>query len=116
MGHFIPRLGRTVPIVIAARALTGAAGTVVRGVTISKSGKAVTAVRTVTESTLATTRSVAWGDIPGMSTTINVPANQRALLIITFSAETNCVPDFSSGRASCLLRVLVDDAPVSPGQ
>lgn len=104
---------RLLPTIVAAVALALVASTAVLAVTIAKSGKAVTAVRTVVETTLATTESSTFVDIPGMSTTINVPASQRALLIITFSAEVTCQPE-GVVEGSCLISVLVDGAPSTP--
>ena len=111
-----PRIRWLVPVVIAALAMTVAVETAVLGVVVSKSGKAVTAVKAVTETTLATTTSADWVNIPGMTTTINVPANQRALLIITFSAETVCYPDLYSRSGVCYVRVLVDGTPSTPSE
>ena len=110
------RLRWLVPVVIAALAMTVAVETAVLGVVVSKSGKAVTAVKAVTETTLATTTSAEWVNIPGMTTTINVPASQRALLIITFSAETVCYAEQFQRSGACYVRVLVDGTPSTPSQ
>ena len=105
---------RFLVVTVAVLGLTLAAETVVLGVAVSKSGKAVTAVKTVTETTLATTESSSFVDLPAMSTTVSVPSGQKALLIITFSAEVTCAPEGAS-EGTCVIQVLVDGTPAAPG-
>jgi hypothetical protein len=54
-------------------------------------------------------------NLAGMSMTMSVPSSQKALLIITFSAETNC---YWEGQMTgfCGLRVLVDGSMPAPGE
>lgn len=110
-----PRFVRLASVIVAALLLTVAAETAVLAVAVAKTGKAVTAVKVVTQSTLATTTSSTYANMPDMSTTITVPTNQQALLLITFSAETDCkLVEVEFGY--CLMRVLVDGSPAAPGQ
>src|SRR3954447_23886404 len=85
--------------------------TVVLAASLSKSGGAVTAVKTVTATDQVTTTSS--GSVPGMSTSITIPDGQKALLVITFSAVTYCYD--GSGGGECHIRVLVDGSDVPPG-
>jgi hypothetical protein len=50
-----------------------------------------------------------------MSTTVTVPAGQKALLVITFSGETLC-QDFDGATLSCQIRATVDGANAQPGE
>jgi hypothetical protein len=94
-----------------------AGGSVVYAATTAKSGKAVTAVRTVTADQFAETSSFTYSDLTGMSTTISVPSSQKALLIVTFSADSSCVTStVPRPDTQCFLRVLVDGAPAAPGE
>ena len=84
---------------------------------VIRSGKAVTAVRTVVSSTHETTTSTTYADIPGMSASVTVPADQKALLIVTFSAQTHCGNGLDpNASADCLVRVLVDGNPADPAE
>jgi hypothetical protein len=87
----------------------------VLAVPLYRNGGVVRAVRTVTEATsISNTNIMAFVDMPGMSTTVNVPSGEKAILVVTFSAETHCVdpaPPFSF----CELRVNVDGLEASPG-
>ena len=107
------RRSRLFFIVIGVLVLTVAAATAVVGFGISRTGKAVTATRLVMSYDAVSTTSTTPVALPDMSTTINVPANQRAVLVITFSGETNCRPDgFDIGY--CRVRVQVDDSYADP--
>ena len=92
---------------------------VVFAATMVSGGKAVTAVRTVTENSaqaiVAGNSQIDYVDLIGMSTTINVPSDTQALLIITFSAANSCVDGSAPPTAYCLVRVLVDGNLVPPG-
>ena len=101
-------------IVTVALALTVAAESAVLAVGIAKKGKAVTAVRTVVSYDLITTTSSVPVAMPDMSTTIIVPAGQRALLIITVAGETNCVPVSTLFDGHCKLRIRVGEDYASP--
>ena len=81
-------------------------------VTTVLTGKAVTALKVVTDDQSISTISSEWQDIPGMSASIGVPADQKAVLVTTFSGEMSC---FDVGWA-CYVRVLVDGSVAKPGQ
>jgi hypothetical protein len=101
-------------------ALLLAVSSVAVAASIAKSGKAVTALKVVTDDgnaePYAHTTSHEWTDIPGMSTTIKVPSRTKGLLLITFSAETRCTEDVGGTSAQCRIRALVDSSVVAPGE
>jgi hypothetical protein len=105
-----------VALAIALALVIGAAGSVIAA-SVIKSGKSVTAVKTVTSADYTNTQSTTYVDVPGFSTTISVPATQQALLIITFSAPTECVKtSLEAAEADCLVRILVDGAAVTSAE
>lgn len=109
-----PKPSRRLSVVaLALAALLAVSGGVVLGVSVSRNGKAVTAVRTVTTSDDLSTNSRAWVDLPGMTTTVRVPATQMALLVITFSAVSTCTENGVSG-AWCKIQILLDGNQVPP--
>ena len=82
----------------------------------TKSGGPVKAVKVATEPGTATISSNAFTDIPGMSVSMTVPSGEKALLLITFSADAYCHDDLGS-TALCYVRVLVDGTTQAlPGQ
>jgi hypothetical protein len=56
-------------------------------------------------------------NVPGMSTTVTVPAQERALLVITFSASSDCAWDPTSDPSGgeCFIKVLVGANVAQPG-
>ena len=120
MLHILRRPRRLASIVAAVLALLLAAQSVVLAATLVRGGKAVTAVRTVTATDFIEhlpKPGFGFEDMPGMSTTINVPSNTRGLLIITLSSETNCgaLADLPDSTGYCYVRVLVDGVGAAPG-
>ena len=103
---------RVLVTMVAALVLSLLGSTAVLAVTLSKNGKAVTAVRTVTADDSVNRQYGVWADVPGMSTTVSVPAEQRAILLIRFSAEANC---WGYQGGLCKIQVLVNGTPASPG-
>src|SRR3954470_20509727 len=87
-GVVMSRVSRFVAFAAIALALV-LAGTAV-GATLQKNGGPVTAVRTATADDNAHSTATTWTDVPGMSVAVNVPAGERALLIVTFSAVNQC--------------------------
>jgi hypothetical protein len=81
---------------------------------IGRNGKAVTAVRTVTNGTPQTVASSNWIDVADMKTFVTVPKDQKAILVITYSAFTMCSGTTVSGGV-CMVRVLLNGQEVSPG-
>jgi hypothetical protein len=75
-----------------------------------RSGHAVKAVKVATDDYYAKTSSNSWSDVPIMAVTMTVPANTKALFLITFSAGNMCT---TSG--TCLIRALVNDSVAAPG-
>ena len=96
-------------------ALVLMAGTVVLAAT-TKTGGAVKGVKVVTETAAASISSNGYTDVQGMSVSMTVPSGEQALLLITFSAETQC-RDGNGSTTVCYLRVLVDGTNAAlPGQ
>ena len=111
---------RVLMLIVVAMTLLLAAETVVLATSTTKTGKAVTAVKIVsdpyTSEPYASTTSHTWVAMPGMSTTITVPANTKALLLITFSAETRCAEQVDETNAQCWVRAMVNSNAASPGE
>ena len=81
----------------------------------TKSGGPVKAVKVVTESaSQVITNSSSPTDIQGMSLSMTVPSGEKALLLITFSAQATCTQDTYS-TAWCYVRVTVDGHGTAPG-
>jgi hypothetical protein len=102
-----------IAVVVLGMVLT--AESVVLAANLKRNGGAVTAVRTATDDTIGFTASVSYVAVPGMSTTVNVPSGQKALLVITFSARSQCV-DNDGATVFCFVRVRVDDSTAPPGE
>ncbi len=105
---------RTAGIVVVTALLTAAVVTGVRSataVTTTLAGDAVAKVRTVRSDTGVTrTGGTAFVEVPTAETTIVVPRGTRALLLIRFSAESNC----TGGTGWCTLRIMVDKVQATP--
>jgi hypothetical protein len=100
-------------IAVVALALLLAVESVVLAAT-TRNGGAVTAVRTVTGTDIVATSSQTYVAVPGMSVSVNVPSGEEALLVITFSAVTECF--VNAGIATfCQVRVRVDGSSPPPG-
>jgi hypothetical protein len=96
---------KRVGIVVGVLALTALLIMVVPAIgnpSTSKSGGAITKVKVLRETAAQTTTSTSFVNLPGASTTITVPAGQKALILARFSAESNCsggtVDDWCSAR------------------
>jgi hypothetical protein len=72
----------------------------------------VGAVYTATANDIVTTSTTTYVDVPGMQVVVHVPANQKAILLITFSAQANCEDD--GQVAKCFVTGDVDGFAVSP--
>jgi hypothetical protein len=84
---------------------------------IGRNGKAVTAVRTATnDAAVVIFPEQGMVDVPTMKTTVFVPAGEKAILVITFSADTDCKTASTSSFNQCNVRVLLNGNLVSPGQ
>lgn len=99
-------------IAVAVVALTTASMAGALAASVIKTGKSVTAVRAVMDDNYRYTASSTPVDMPSMTLSVNVPDNQRALLVITFSAESFCT---SESATYCWVRVMVDNSVASPG-
>ena len=107
---------RTLLIVLALTTALALFGTsTVFAALIGRDGKAVTAVRTVIETSFHNTTSTSFSNVPSMTKgTVSVPSGQRGLLIITFSSVTRCADAGASATVWCFVRVLVDGNPAPP--
>ena len=105
------------PVMAAALAVIVTAQSVVLAETLTKRGKGITAVTLVTGTDFISSgrTAVEWADMPGVTTTVSVPSNTRAHFLVTFASETNCGGGYANKEGYCLVRVLVDGAPASPG-
>ena len=77
------------------------------------SGRAVTAVKVVSDAAESSTLSSTFMDIPGATVTIKVPAATQALLLVRFSGESRCDISFP---ATCAVRVLVNGVEAQPSR
>lgn len=74
----------------------------------------IKAVKVVSQDSDMTTTSTTFATVPGMSTTVTVPALHTSCFLMRFSAETECVT--SSGTFGwCIVRILVDGVEAFPG-
>jgi archaellum component FlaG (FlaF/FlaG flagellin family) len=111
-----------IAILVLAMTLVAVAASVATAITFSSTvtGKSVTQVKVV-RSTLAQQFTDDGGattatDLTGASTTVKVPAGQKALLLIRFSAATACYGGAGGGYDSCYVQVLVNGSAVAPGE
>jgi hypothetical protein len=100
---------------VALLALSLVSATAVLALTTKLNGGAVKAVRTATADDPVSTTSSSWTDVPGMSTTVNVPSGTKALLVITFSGQSRCNDSGASPTVLCYVRALVNGVDASPG-
>ena len=106
------------PLVVAVLALLAVLtvdGTVLAAL-VGRNGRAVTAVRTVTNDVEWRTASADWVDVPDMKVSVSVPADQKAILVITFSTASRCALSLDAAHNTCAIRVLLDGNVVSPGE
>jgi len=92
-------------------AIVAGQGVVLAAAVVKKAGP-VTAVKTATADSLQQVTSTSWTDVTSMSFDMTVPSGQKALLVVTFSAETNCYTGAYTGY--CNLRVIVDGHAAAP--
>ena len=114
MSRFMRRPQLLLVAVFLLGALLAGSGVVVAA-SVIKSGKAVTAVKVVTDAAAVSTASQTYADVPGMSLSVTVPSGEKAVLLITFSAQSRCL-DGSGATAFCYARVLVDGNTALPGE
>jgi hypothetical protein len=73
---------------------------------------ATLAFRTVTSPNATTTASATFADLPGASTSIEIPSGATATLFLSFSAESLCTGGAIAGY--CPVRILVDGNESAP--
>jgi hypothetical protein len=76
------------------------------------SAKTISHVRVARETTAQTTHSTSYATLPGATGTIAVPADESGLILVRFSAESQC----SGGAAGnwCSVRILLDGTEMDP--
>jgi hypothetical protein len=102
---------------LVAAAIAGSAAAVAHYRTVAAlAGKGVTQVKVVSSAPPAeyALSSSAYADLPGATVKLSVPAATQALLLVRFSAETDC--DAANVGARCAVRVLVNDLEAQPSQ
>jgi hypothetical protein len=72
-------------------------------------------VKVLSEGPDFTTSSTTFAAVPGMSTSITVPAGHTSILDMRFSAETQCTTG-SSTVGWCIVRILVDGVEANPAE
>lgn len=82
---------------------------------ITLSCNEITAVTVVTQRHDTTTTSTTFANVPGMVTSITVPAHRRACLLMRFSAETQCTTR-SQTHGWCIVRILVNGVEANPAE
>jgi hypothetical protein len=110
MSRFSKSSPRAMVVVIALLLALLVGESAVLAATVKKSGGAVTAVRTAVDQVGVSTTSTQPVDVPGMSVNMRVPEGQRALFIITFSANVGC-----STTYFCWVSARVDGNAASSG-
>ena len=95
---------RIVAIVIAVMAVVIVGVSVALGISTTRTGKAVKAMKVVTEDSNESTVSTAWTDLAGMSLTMAVPSGEQGLFLATFAAAAN------SGTNVCRVQMLISGA------
>jgi hypothetical protein len=104
MFHFTQR-PRILWVVIGVLALVLVSETIVIGASTIHAGRAVTAIKVVTEEISASTSSTDYSTVPKMVLTLSVPNNQKAVFLATFSS-------YASGF--CVVRGMVNGAVMAP--
>src|SRR4051794_30506119 len=79
---------------------------------ISGNAGSINHVNAVTETAAQTTSSTAFVNLPGATTSISVPGDEGALLMVRFTAESQC--DGGGAGNFCSVRVLIDGAEANP--
>jgi hypothetical protein len=105
---------RRIATALIALAAVFAVTTAAVAVTLQKSGGPVKAVRVVTADDGTSIYGLTPENVAGMSVTVTVPSGEKALLLITFSAQTRCQHSLNEASA-CLIQVKVDDNIAKPG-
>jgi hypothetical protein len=74
------------------------------------SATTLTAVKLVRETTATTTGSTTFVNVPGAVTTLTIPANSRAIILASFTAESACY----GGTGWCSVRILLNGVEMDP--
>ena len=111
MSRFTKRPRLLVVVIALLGALLLTESVALAALTLTRTGKTVTALKTVASDNLVSTNSEGFVDVPGMSLSVSVPDGTSALFMIDFSANSRCQ---SPGGGSCQLRAAVDRTGVFP--
>ena len=111
MSRFAKRPRLLIVLVALLGALLLTESVALAAITLTRTGKAVTALKTVASDAVVSTTSDSFVDVPGMSLLVSVPEGTSALFMINFSANSRC---HSQGAGFCQLRAAVDRTGVFP--
>jgi hypothetical protein len=111
MSHLLTKRPRLAGAVGIALVLLLALTTAVVATSFVRSGHAVKAVKVATDDVGTYTNSTSWSDMPNMAVSMSVPANTKALFLITFSADSYC----STANYGCTIRALINGNELVPG-
>jgi len=89
--------------------VTGVAAEVAFALTTGNGGT-IRAVKVKTSTDLTPPATTDWTAVPGATATIETPEGQRALLVVRFTAESEC----SGAAGECRVRILVGPAETNP--
>jgi hypothetical protein len=82
--------------------------------TVQAAGATLTRFVYASDGNPAQLTNTAWADVPGMTTTITVPANTKAVIDARFSATSICVGTPVITNASCFVRILIGGVEGQP--
>ena len=105
------RSGRVVAIAVAGALAVAASAAAIAAV--PGTAGSITAVKVVSDSGTQETTSRTFVDIPGATTSITVPAGQRALIVARFSAASQC-GSLNPDDDGCFVRILIGGTEAEP--
>src|SRR5205814_482584 len=83
------------------------------GASATDVGKTLTSVKFLSDTSVQTTSSTSFVNLPGAATSMTVPSNTKALIIVRFSAQSLCSGDAGTW---CSVRVLVGGVEADPAK
>jgi hypothetical protein len=105
----VKRRPRLVTAFALALAVVFGAASAVVATTFVRSGKSITAVKAATnDTTQVVTYSAGLADVTGMNVTVTVPSGQKALFVVTFSAD-------ALTNADCDVQATINGQTLVPG-
>jgi hypothetical protein len=86
-------------------------GVVLGSTVITRTGRAVTQIRVLSDATTQTLGDTQWQDLPGATTSVTVPQKTSAVILARFTAATTC--NGEQGKP-CLARILIGGQEADP--